>query len=402
MLSDAQHSHLFRFGFLLTGADNSLTRRPNESWRRETFSGLQMLIHEQTDVRTVETADGSALLLGWAFPIGGTTIDEVLVRMIAGPQDAAEVLGAISGRFCLVVTTEDGTRIFTDPFGSRSIFYSLSRPRTLASHAELLAHHLGAEVSERAREFTVTDGYRGLSVKYLPGDCTMYRDIRCLVPNHALNFATSELQRIWPLNRRQTRSIEEFFARCDIYFESLARGLGSRPVFIGLTGGVDTRFLLAGLSKHGLDLHAMTWLGGYHDPRERPVIEEIASRMGIDNKYVVTPGPRDAVANVAGRNGGNARGPSRLTSAITEASLDSDKAVFVRGYGGEIMRGFYNLLKKPMLDGSSREMFRSLRQQKQGTNAWAGFREFCGPRFCRFRQANQLRQMSCGFGLRPK
>jgi hypothetical protein len=350
---------LYRFGFLASAGSASPPEPPNGHWRRESHDGLDLLLHEETRIHRAASPLGTATLLGWAFPIGEPGLDSVLHRLIAAPEaDVTAELNRLGGRFCVIVKTPAGPRAYTDPFGARSVFYSTAEPTCIASHAGLLARHLGAARSERAAAYIETEKYNALSVKYLPGDLTMYEDIHGLIPNHAFRFGNRRIKRFWPLEPRRDHGLDAFFDRCDTYFAALARGLGDTPVFLGITGGIDTRFLLAGLAPHGLDIHGMTWLGGYHDPRERPVIEEIASRMGISNHFVKMPGPRDGIATVAGRNGGDARGASRLTSAIRAALPSFGHAMFVRGYGGEIMRGFYNLLKEPMRDLSPEEMFR--------------------------------------------
>lgn len=373
---------LYRFGFVASSIPAPLPEPPNDHWRRESHDGLDLLLHEETQIRHVVSPLGAATLLGWAFPIGEPSLDAVLRRLIAAPEaNVTAELNRLGGRFCVIVKTQTGFRTYTDPFGARSVFYSTDQPTCIASHAPLLARHLEVAPSERARAYIATAKYKALTVKYLPGDLTMYENIHGLIPNHAFRFGSRRIERFWPVEplrthglipnravrwierfwpvkRLKTDGIEAFFDRCDTYFAAMAQGLGRRPVFLGLTGGIDTRFLLAGLASHGLDIHGMTWLGGYHDPRERPVIEEIAARMGIENDFIKIPGPRNDIAAIAGRNGGGSRGASGLTSAIGSALPSCGDAAFVRGYGGEIMRGFYNLLREPMRDGSPEEMFR--------------------------------------------
>jgi hypothetical protein len=52
----------------------------------------------------------------------------------------------------------------------------------------------------------------------------------------------------------------------------------------------------------------MTWLGNYHNVRERPVIETIVARMDLQNAIVDVPGPADDKAIISGRNSGGYRG----------------------------------------------------------------------------------------------
>lgn len=350
---------LYRFGFLVT-CDGGAAASPNDRWRRMAVGGLTLLLHPETQIRHLDTPTGHAVVLGPVFAVGPMDVEGILARLIndAGPG-VEDALCALSGRFCLIVQTTAGTQVYGDPIGARSLFYDRGAQRSVASHAALLADHLGAARSPRAEAFVRTDKYNSLKVKYLPGDMTMYDEILALVPNHSLTLGEGDgPQRYWPVRPRSEVEPDALAARCEAYFGALAQSLEGRTTFIGVTGGIDTRLLHAGLSRFGVAPRGMTWLGVYLDPKERPVIEGIVERMGLAHGYVAMPGPKDEVAALARRNAGGYRGASRLTSAIAQQVEGARGAVFLRGYGGEVMRGFYRLGRGPLRDGSAEELYR--------------------------------------------
>lgn len=354
---------LYRFGFVATTAPAGFRWRPSDRWREEKAGGLTLLLHEEAEVRRLVTPAGAATVLGTAFAVGGGDVDAALARLIDAAGRGADVNGALDGlggRFCALVEAGGATRAYLDPIGARSLFHAPGDRSVVASHAGLLAGHLGARPSAEAAAFIRTPKFQGLSVKYLPGDMTMWDEVKAMVPNHAFAFGAPDLERHWPLRDRpeQGHGFDALLGRAEVAFAALARGLGDRPAFIGVTGGIDTRLLLAGLAGRGLDLRAMTWLGPFHDPRERPIVEEVVARMGLPHAWVPVPGVADEVAVTSGKNSGGYRGRSRLTSGIATTVGEVPGAVFLRGYGGEVMRGFYNLLPRPLRDGSAAELAR--------------------------------------------
>ena len=105
----------------------------------------------------------------------------------------------------------------------------------------------------------------------------------------------------------------------------------------------------------------MTWLtpaGGYLQEHERPAVDQTVSILGLRHHYVmVNQGGGDA-ADMGIINSGSVRGRSKYSLVASMASVAKPGDVFVRGYGGEIIRGFYNIQPDPMTAASPREFGR--------------------------------------------
>ena len=349
---------LFRFGFLIETDAGSQLPEISQNWRMEEVYGVRVLIHFEQLFRIYKTGRGWAIEIGMCFAIGDRTVDQIVSDLINDPEDCSP-LDDLSGRFCLVVCNGSDPVVYNDPFGSQTLFYTLRKTSCIASHAELLARYVDADRMEDVRILLTTDGFKHLTVKYLPGNLSVYEDVFGLIPNHRYRLGTGLQERYWPRSVvPKGVTLSDFELRCSVYFRSLALALKGKETFLGITGGIDTRVVCAGLTRESHPFRGMTWLGNYFKANEQPIVDELISRMGIRHDFVEVPGPDDEVARISGRNSGNFRGRSRLTSAIASGIQYGENAIFVRGYGGEIIRGFYNLLRDPLTSFSPFEFQR--------------------------------------------
>jgi hypothetical protein len=234
--------------------------------------------------------------------------------------------------------------------GSRSLFYRAEGAFGLASHAELVADAFGDPDDEEARALVASEEFSSRSVKYLPGDLTMYAGVRALVPNCYYDIGARRTVRYWPRERCEPCAFEGFFDALDAHLGALASHLRGRytPV-LGVTGGIDTRTIMAAFRNHGLPFQGLTWRrrsGGIGAP-ELHVAEAVAAELRLEHSYVDVAAVQDpeGIAALSRRNVGGFGRPAPITAELHRRFASSD-ALFVRGYGGELVRGFHNRLDR--------------------------------------------------------
>jgi hypothetical protein len=346
---------LFRFGFICHSESDSpegdrVWREIVRSWRRLEVGGLVIHHHPEARVRHHRGEAGSAVLIGDAFATpAGQTIESVLDTLLAA--ESADVFldsfDALSGRFALLVLKGSAQLAFHDPIGSRSVFYRRVGEFCIGSHAELVARAFGIGKSAAVQELIGTEEYESRTVKYLPGDLTLYEDLHGLAPNNYYDITERRTVRYWPRQSRRSSTFDDFFDALDEYFAALASHLRGRysPI-LGVTGGIDTRTMLAAFSHYELPVQGVTWLRRKGGPQEDELalIGALAAHAGIEHAYL-RPGPADdgqrTVRKTAKRNLGNFWRASRITAQMHDRFAQPD-AAFVRGYGAEVIRGFYN------------------------------------------------------------
>jgi hypothetical protein len=181
--------------------------------------------------------------------------------------------------------------------------------------------------------------------------------------------------------------MDDFHSEVDKYFAAFVPFVTARyePIF-GITGGVDSRAVYCGFRRHGVSFRGVTWGAGYLTPPEEPVVKEIVSRLGINHSYLdPRKHPSKTFGIAGGCNSGNFRGASSLTEAMAAQFGDLSAAVFVRGYGGEIMRGFYNLRAKPMQDLQAESLMSAYGSSMRGVAPSKAYKASCTAIFAEFR-----------------
>lgn len=305
--------------------------------------------HPETAVRRLDLNGGTAVLLGEGFA-HGEPVDAVLAGLLTAPDDDAffDRFEALGGRFALLVLKGSTQRLLHDAIGSRTVYYAARGEPCVASHSELVARAFGHGRSAEVAAILASDEYRSRSVRYLPGDLTVYEGVHGLAPNSYYDLGSGRTVRYWPRSARRATTFDDFAAALDGHLDALAAHLRDRhePV-LGITGGIDTRTLIAAFARHGLRFRGVTWVrrSSDLDPRERAVVDALVAACGCEHRYLDLDrldGDARRVARLAKRNAGGFGTRSRITAHMTPL-FGAAGAAFVRGYGAEILRGFYNL-----------------------------------------------------------
>lgn len=357
---------LYRFGFLCVHTGEVRHDRLLcicGGWNAIELGPLTILAHPDT---SIEWAGPEAVILGHIFSVhAGASAVELIRAAMADGSDLAisEAMDDLSGRFVLIISRHGG-RLYHDAFGARSVFYRVSGAFGAGSHAGLVARVFEDGPDPVAHAIRRHPEYRQRRVTYLPGDLSTYSGVRALAPNNFYDVASRRAVRYWPRDRRLTTSLDDFHRHADTYFERFAAFLrgGLTPV-LGVTGGIDSRVIMAALRHHHVRTRFVTW-ADYMADRDRPVVREIVEYLGADHVYIRGTEPIDdatgrAVGEAARENVDHFRGRSRLTAQMHRAFGDGPSLVFVRGYGGEIIRGFYNLGNRPICGLSVPELVRA-------------------------------------------
>ncbi|MFC7457055.1 asparagine synthase-related protein [Brachybacterium sp. GCM10030267] len=317
----------------------------------------KVFVHPEADVHRMENRDGRVVLaIGDIFVAHGElTVPDCLFRLAAGDR---RVLDDLSGRFAVFVFDGVEGRLVHDPLGSQSVFYLPETFGPVASHAALLAQCEGLAVSARMSQYMRTDEYRDRSTRFLPGDLTVFDEVKHLIPNNELDLRTGTTARYWPWREARATDFEQLLAVWDEYFASYVSFLNDRytPV-IGLTGGVDSRSVIATLRALGLDARFVTWdaMGADEAARIPKLVEHLAAphrwiRMSERQNLADLEEIRSAAREAAGFT----RGSPVLPAQMGEGADPRD--VFVKGLGGEVLRGPFNSRHKAYLPADPLEL----------------------------------------------
>lgn len=347
---------LYRFGFVCVFADEVPTGegwgKLRSAWRSVKTDEFTVFSHPEVPVVPVS---GSSVLIGHAFAAGAERpAQELLEAALAAGSDSAlhEALDLLCGRFALV-TSRWGGRVYHDAIGSRSVFYRSGEPPCIASHDGLLGGLLGLKTDPLSEEISRQSEYVGRRVTYLPGDLSVYSGVRALIPNNYYDVRAERSVRYWPRVPRRETTLEEFHLLADEYFDGFAQYVSGRftPV-LGVTAGVDSRALIAALRSRNVPMEYATWT---MSPTDASVVEDMSSYLKGRHVFLPEAGQQSTeefyrVCDVVRRNMGHYNAGMETPAYVRQTF--GEGRVFVRGYGGEVMRGFYRTYGTPLSEGS--------------------------------------------------
>lgn len=341
----------FRLGFIGASRRRRFDVPPHlHAWNRVLTPGFKFFIHPEVPIYRVEDTSGRVILvIGDVLVAHGTrTLDENLFRIASGER---EPLDDLTGRFAMVVLDGDDGRIMNDPLGSQAVFRTLGDSPVFSSHASLIAECLDLKVSRRIKTYMASDEYRARVTRFLPGDLTLYEDVVHLIPNNELDLRSGETLRYWPREAVAPTTFDELLAVWDEYFRAYIHHIAARYVpVIGLTGGLDSRAVIATVHSKGLQARYITW--DKMPAEEAARIPRLAEHLGGGHSWVrmdERPSGKeiDEIRQAAKFATGLTRGTPLLPAQI--AQVTGSRSLFFKGLGGEVMRGPFNSRMKPHL-----------------------------------------------------
>lgn len=382
----------FRFGFLCYRKENEPFGSDDtwaaiqRSWANHTIGNFVLWLHPRLTMMRRSSASHQIIILGDAFSFDHRPIAAVADDL--KEDDSWPLLDELGGRFAVLVVSGDRCRVAHDAFGARSVFYAVDMGFAVASHAGLLAHAYSLGRSETIVTYMQRPEFRKRKVKYLPGDMTVYKNVYALAPNNYFDSLDNRAHRYWPTTDIRRITMEEFDQEVDRYFAAFVPFVASRYIPIhGITGGVDSRAVLSAFRHYGVPCQGVTWFANNQSSAEKVVISEIVSRLHLKHHYCdLKEYPASKVGALANRSSGCFRRPSSISEAMAALFGSLPATASVRGYGGEIMRGFYYLRQAPMEDLRAESLMSAYGSSIRGTRVSDEYKDSCTAIFQDFRK----------------
>ncbi|NIK11811.1 hypothetical protein [Alkalibacillus almallahensis] len=350
----------FKYGFLIS---EELPSNPEklEGWSYNNLSNYHIYSHPSLKIQTIKTKYGHAVIIGDIFVAKGNKSIHKIINKLINKEDW-DAFDKLSGRFAIFLISKSSAKVLHDPFGSRTIYYRQEESFGVSSHSTLLAEAFNESIDENAKSFIKLPEYAQRGTGYLPGDATMYKNIKLLVPNNYYDVCSRNTVRYWPRKPIKKTSFNKFLKECDEYFQNFNSYVNKHySLLLGLTGGVDSRALIAGLNQSNSQIRLITWSGKRLPESEFPIVENMKSYLDLPHFYM-DPSPIpdsenfQKYRNLASVSTGYSRGGSILTGHMSELNFLNNE-VFVRGWGGEIIRGFYNRHNQHVSNSLSEDFF---------------------------------------------
>ena len=294
----------------------------------------------------------------YAFVCGTCLFEGVGLAPAALLYNAAPTHSALSeefmGHYASVVRKNGRTEIKLDGFGGYHIFYNLEARIVSSSFYAICSVLPSLTLSQQGACEYVFNGV-------VSGDGTLFTEVK-LAPIHARIVVGSQALEVVRPRLRVSRtytsatrdaSLRDSIALLDRYFGAVARSFGDR-VRCALSGGYDSRLILACLRRHGVK--PSVYVYGRARENDVEIAQEIARAEGFpldvidkDDRPVIPP---SEFAETARRNflatDGYGYAGIFHNGAETEESARRvfGDTIAINGGGGEIFRNFFYLLDR--------------------------------------------------------
>lgn len=254
--------------------------------------GLVLSAHPDLEINSCPTPNG--LLFGIGILLDpfrpADTSAEVVRRLAAGKTTAADLIAAttgVGGRWALLYVSPGESVLFTDPLGSRQVYYYTDDGAIWCGSQPEIIH---AATPLRSTEDTLLLEFIS-SPEFLESEGAMYGEgtpyASCfhLLPNHYLNLTTAQSIRFFPDGPLPTPTAAEAVPLAARLLRGTFDAMARRSdLMLPITAGWDTRLLLAAARDHVTTMYCyVDQMGvlGRRNPDVR-VPERLAERLGCD------------------------------------------------------------------------------------------------------------------------
>jgi len=252
---------------------------------------LGIVHHGERDPDGYEVVDGdgvAGVLYGTLFGTSEEFTESLIERILDDPE---QTLPALNGSFALACLDRDANRfvLATDRLGTRSAYYTPDDPFVFGSE---LSSVLTAIEDPTVDEQSVSDI---LTMIHIWGDRTLVEEVKSLRPASYALLENDELsvRRYWSYSfdsRSEAGYVKE---TADAYADAVAASLEtvSGTPGVWLSGGLDSRMLVAAMERGTADYRAYTYDRAM-DPKFDPFLDdvdiagEITDTLGVDHDVV--------------------------------------------------------------------------------------------------------------------
>jgi hypothetical protein len=279
-----------------------------ESWKRVKVRDTHCLtVHPDLPICNTEYGNKSLTLLGYILdPNNPEYLDlDILKRLLHqlcisdSLDDLFNYTAPFGGRWILIVDSGLQMSLFNDAAGYRQVFYATlpgCQDVWCASQPGILADILGLKPAKEAVEYLNLVKASGRKEYFFPGDSSLYKEIKHLLPNHYLDLMNGSSHRYWPNCDLAPLSLEECVERSSIILTGLMKSASNRfDLALSMTAGGDTRLVLAAAREIRDKVSCYTLV--YWDLNEKsPDIAiplKLLSRLGISHTIIKCPARMD-------------------------------------------------------------------------------------------------------------
>ncbi|RZU98371.1 asparagine synthase-related protein [Spiribacter vilamensis] len=274
--------------------------------RRETFSGLHIAAADSVPLVRILDAAGNDVgrLIGWVIDSAYLYCSDTTISLQV-EESPESLYSRLAGRFVMVWRGSDGAlRLREDSAGGLPAIY-VPDAGVVGATVSVLDNVVNLPPDPDVEGIFSFPDRNG----FLPFGLTPRRGAYRLMPNHVLDLDSFDVTRVWPnLNPQSHEPVvkhgkkEGVAEAAEILRRQVGAILSTGETIINLSGGYDSRLILAAAKGHTEYLRAETF--GEKTSLDAHLARKLASRAGINHRVLaVVPSSPTEITEWLNRSG---------------------------------------------------------------------------------------------------
>lgn len=304
-VEDAEVQAVYPRGFALLpralpGAlPRALSGKIPDSWQQTALpAGRVWVCDPLVETETWQNSSGDWLVLaGICLDTRRPTADLATIakrmrrRLRLGGNHFLNYLDHLGGRFVLAYEWKQTPLFYTDAGGTKAAFYARTEGGVVvSSHASLTAD-LAQSGPSPIRSSSAVGPWKESKRAGYPAHFTPFDGVFQLTPNVRLNLDDGATERFYPRKPLKACGEQDLPATLESMrrlMDSQVRSLKTlnRPLVASLTGGVDSRFVLACTVEHSADISYFTYHHRSDYDEDLRISQELAEQLKLDHMVI--------------------------------------------------------------------------------------------------------------------
>ena len=264
------------------------------NWKNVKIDSHFLYVHPDLELNRVVEGEKELVLVGYAidpyFPDKSNLEILKKISSFQNEDEIPELLFHLSGRFVLLVKTEDNFLLFNDACGLRSVFYTYDKDVLYAaSQPKLLQEVIPLERNNNFVAYYDSKFVKLTKEHWIPAGVSLFKDVFHVVPNFYLDSQLKKQVRFWPNKRIEKITLEYAAEKISLLLKNSIIAANKRfKLALSLTAGCDSRLVLSACKEIVEDIFVYTlrYRNLDDDSNDIRIPNSLSEKLGIDHNII--------------------------------------------------------------------------------------------------------------------
>ena len=301
----------------------------NSAWQSiDLASGHTLIYHPDLRVSTRRDGDRQIVVLGTAIHTAASCAPPLSVIDKLDRESIVQWLVRLAGRYVVLFSEANNLYLYTDPAGMMGVFHTCAKA---ASTPGLLLRGEDQAVRETAIQ-------RELEETFFPGTMCAHSGVNALMANHELHLNSGAARRFWSPDPGQKGDKAPIQELCELLQRIVIGVRSSGQLLVSLTGGKDSRVVLAAVRAFAAEVRFFTILTPHSNDNDARYSSELAVKFQLKHQVVRSMSLPQWVTSAYDEIGSGMLHAGMRPELDGVRRIATSGCVHVGGFGGEVLR----------------------------------------------------------------